>query len=199
MTVDDQGARVNTRCLEGPKGFGLALTTGYFLSNDVQGVAIAANDQVVFLGDLSSAAKDIETDKDCRALGDVKNVKTLGCRAFGVEVHCETALSRGSVAPVDLNNDGLDELVVGLPTAVSGGYRAAGQLLTVTVTAKELEVHDRLSPSSIESGDRLGESIVAVPLSRPDVILAGAPGGNKLAAFYCSTLLPAGLGGKRCE
>jgi hypothetical protein len=199
MTVDEQGALVNTRCLEGPKGFGLALTSGYFLSNEVQGVAIAANDRVLFLGDLSSAAKEIETDKNCRALDDVKNVKTLGCRDFGVEVRCETALSLSSIAPVDLNNDGLDELVVGLPSAVSGGYRAAGQLLTVTFTADALKVHDRLSPSSIESGDRLGESIVAVPLSRPDVILAGAPGGNKLAAFYCSTLLPAGLGGKRCE
>jgi hypothetical protein len=199
LTVDDSGTLISTTCLEGSTGFGRSMTAGYFVDKNRQGLAVGTDSQVTVLSDLTSLVQASPQGGGCVALDAAPSAKTLSCQDFGLEVNCDNALTLGSITPADLNGDGIDELVVGVPMAMSNGERSAGQLITVSVTSDGLVVRDWFAPSSIESGDRLGQSVVALPLSRPDVVLAGAPGGNKLAAFYCSALLPAGLGGKRCE
>jgi hypothetical protein len=195
LAVDDAGTLSATACIEGPSGFGHLLTTGYFRTSDEQSLVVGTASQLTVISALST----LNNATDCLSVDALSNATSLGCDNFKLDVDCDSALVNGSMTPADLNSDGIDELIVGVPSAVGEGYRAAGQVLTLSLSNDELSVRERLSPSSIESGDRIGESVVAVPLSRPDVVLAGAPGGNKLAAFYCSALLPAGLGGARCE
>ena len=199
FATDDTGAVTSQGCIAGPAGFGQMLASGYYLATDLQSIAVASASQVNVLPELSQLGMLQPNTDGCIKLEQLTNTLSLACKEFGIPVDCTNALSLGALATADLNGDQVDELLVGIATASAVGVHAAGQVLTVTAEPTKLAVRERLAPSSPESGDRLGESVVGIPLSRAEVVLAGAPGGNKLAAFYCSALVPDGQGGKRCE
>ncbi|MGC4067797.1 MAG: hypothetical protein QM784_24735 [Polyangiaceae bacterium] len=196
LVTDAEGQSTTSFCVSGATGFGSRLAVGHFTSKATQGVAIAASDGLAVLPSWLELPRDLPTDGSCLDIEQLAPQR-IDCKGLAVQGTC--AIGDGSLAPADLDGDGIDELLLGVPLASADGARASGQVLTISVGTDRLKVLERLAPSSIESGDRLGQSVVGVPLSRPDVVLAGAPGGNKLAAFYCSAVLPEGRGGKRCE
>jgi hypothetical protein len=196
FVVDASGQPSASFCVSGPSGFGSQLAVGHFANQATQGVAVAATDRLAVLPSWSQLPSDLPEDGSCVPLERLAP-QELDCKELALQGTC--AVGDGSMSPADLDSNGIDELLLGIPLASAGGSRASGQVLTISVGAKGLKVLEHLAPSSAESGDRLGQSVIAVPLSRPDVVLAGAPGGNKLAAFYCSAVLPPGRGGKRCE
>jgi hypothetical protein len=196
VVTDAEGQPTTSFCVSGTPGFGSRLAVGHFTSRETQGVAIATAEGLAILPSWLEIPTDLPTDGSCVDIEKL-SPQHIDCKGLALQGTC--AIGEGSLAPADLDGDGIDELLLGAPLGSANGARASGQVLTLSISAKGPKVLERLAPSSIESGDRLGQSVVGVPLSRPDVVLAGAPGGNKLAAFYCSAVLPAGRGGQRCE
>lgn len=202
--TDSSGLVTGNYCVVGREGLGQHLAAGYFDQAQSATLAVSDANQVTVLTDLGQIEALASTDRalapeDCLPIERLSVSTALGCTNLGLHANCASSLTLLSLAPADLNDDGLEELLIGVPLADGQGQSAAGQVLTTQLKQAELQIRERLTISSSESGDRLGESVAAVPLSRPDVVLAGAPGGNKIAAFYCSTLVPNGQGGKRCE
>jgi hypothetical protein len=190
-------------CVTGGAGFGRTLAAG-----DVDGVAgdelvVAADDHVEVLRGIDALAQGggcVPTDSALLTrLECVTTPDLSGCgsgSAFGK-----------SLAVGDLNGDGNGEVLVGAPGMSARGERRAGAVLIYDVDLtgqREPEwLTDAKFISSAESGDALGSSLASV-LQRPDtgnprhVLLAGAPGGDKAAMFYCFNLT-SGKHGSRCQ
>lgn len=186
-------------CIIGPKRFASALAAGHFASPDSTDLAVASESEVVVLTELDSLPFSSDPAAPCVPLANVDGVRSLGCQALNGGSACGTLLSGVALAATDLDGDEREELLIGAPSASPGGNDAAGKIIVTSFAKTKPTVVEELSHSSAESGDRFGSSIVGVPLSRPDVILAGAPGGNKIAALFCTKLLPSGKGGVRCN
>lgn len=196
--VDEAGLVVATACLVGSSDFGSLLATGYFASASSEGIAIGTLSQVTVVPDVTQIRALASASTDCIDITQLNLAKSLDCHGLGLGTSCSSAMDTGSMSAADIDGDTLDELLIGAPTVTNAGMRYAGVVVSLK-WGTELGVYDQFSPSVRESGDRLGQAALGVPLSDRDVVLAGAPGGNKLAAFYCSALLPAGKGGKRCQ
>jgi hypothetical protein len=186
-------------CISGATNFSVAMAVGHFTAADSEDLAVASDSEVVVLPALDSLPLSADLSAPCVALTELGIARTLGCQKLNAGNSCSGLLANVALAAADLDGDGRDELLVGAPSASTRGNDAAGKVLITTFGKVEPSVIEELSPSSAESGDRLGTSVVGVPLSRPEVVLAGAPGGNKLAAFFCTSLLAAGKGGVRCD
>ncbi|HEY5961923.1 MAG TPA: FG-GAP repeat protein [Polyangiaceae bacterium] len=187
-------------CIQGDAHFASALAVGRFASSDSDGLAVASDDQIIVIGDVGNIALSDDPAAPCLALADLSELAAhLGCAQLNAGNACNGQLANAALAAVDLDGDAKDELIIGAPAANERGSDAAGKIYLARLRMSELEVVQELSPSSIESGDRFGSSIVGVPMSRPEVILAGAPGGNKLAALFCTNLITKDQGGVRCE
>jgi hypothetical protein len=199
-TVDSTGVARGATCIQGPRQFSSALAIGHFAPDGAEDIAVASDEAIVAIHDISNLVLSEDPAAPCVALSDLATVsEPLTCEALSSSSNCSSLFSDATLAAADVNGDGLDELVVGTPSAPDRSHDAAGRVYVVQITPTTLEVLQGLTPSSIESGDRFGSSIVGVPLSRPEVILAGVPGGNKLAALFCTNLLVNGQGGTRCE
>lgn len=200
------GAAETLGCIAGGANFGQVLAAGRFHGNKLDDLAVADKKGVFVLPqaallDALEASEFTEAgaSPDCATLDDVAGVVNASCKTGDNWSDCAKGEFGAALAPADLDGDGTDELVVGVPGADVRGENAAGVVVVYRVTANKLApTDDDLFISSAEANDRLGQSVVGVPLSRPDVIVAGAPGGNKVATFFCSSLLEDKDRGERC-
>jgi hypothetical protein len=199
MATDGKTTPSAVLCIGGNTGFTKALAAGHFVSADSEDLAVASDAGILVLPALGTLAFSTDIETACVSTAALVTARTLDCsQLFPSSGTCE-GLSEVALAASDLDGDGLDELLIGAPSVSARGSAAAGKLLLASFGGPEPTVVGELSPSSAESGDRFGSSIVGVPLSRPEVVLAGAPGGNKLAALFCTSLLPEGHAYARCE
>jgi hypothetical protein len=198
---DDQSV-ASLGCVSGGSGFGRTLAAG-----DVDGapgdeLVVAEDADVVVLDDLAALA----TGGACSASPSV--VVRLSCVSTADVSGCGPESGFGdALAIADLNGDANGEVVVGAPGMSARGEGRAGAILIYDVDLsgeREPEwLTDAKFISSAGSGDALGSSLAGVR-QRPagqnprDVLLAGAPGGDKAAMFYCFEL-PSGERGSRCE
>jgi hypothetical protein len=198
MRTDGNAAPDASLCISGTTNFATAITTGHFTAADSQDLAIASADEVAVLPALDQLTLSPDFGAPCVALSEL-GPRSLSCRALNSGNACDGLLSSAAFGASDLDADGRDELLVGAPSASTRGNDAAGKILLLSFGKEKPVLIEELSPSSTESGDRFGTSVVGVPMSRPEVVLAGAPGGNKLAAIFCTSLLAEGKGGVRCN
>ncbi|HMA93530.1 MAG TPA: FG-GAP repeat protein [Polyangiaceae bacterium] len=186
-------------CVRGESGFASALAVGHLTTASTLDLALRDDKELVVLPALDTMPFSLSADVPCTALAELSSVRRLACTTLNGSRPCEGLLSTASLAPADLDGDGRDELLVGAPSASVRGNDAAGKVLIASFGQEKPALVGELLASSAESGDRLGSSVLGVPLSGVEVVLAGAPGGNKLAAFFCTSLLPEGKGGARCD
>jgi hypothetical protein len=193
-------------CISGGKDFGRVLAAGRFHGTKVDDLAVADAKSVFVLSQdamldalATSQFSEDGASADCATLQDLAGVIDTSCKTGDNWSDCAKGEFGASLAPADLNGDDTDELLVGVPGADVRGENAAGVVVVYRATSSKLTAtNDDLFISSAESNDRLGQSVVGVPLSRPDVVVAGAPGGNKVATFFCSSLLEDEDRGTRC-
>jgi hypothetical protein len=194
------GSSETLGCIQGDAGFGRVLAPGRFLGTEVDDLAVSDDKQVFVLSQdaILAALSDVKAPEDCVSLEDVDEVLATKCKTQDNWSDCENGQFGDALAPADLDGDDTDELLVGVPAADVRGENAAGVVLVYRIASDKLTITDSLFISSAGSSDRLGQSVVGVPLSRPDVVVAGAPGGNKVATFFCSSLLGDEDRGARC-
>lgn len=200
MPTDGTVAPTTSLCISSPStNFAVAITAGHFTSSDSVDLAVASDSEVLVLPGLDGLPYSADPTAPCVDIAAIDAARTISCTALNAGNACGGLLATVALAAADLDGDGRDELLIGTPSASTRGNDAAGKILVTSFGRTKPTLIQELSLSSAESGDRLGSSIAGVPLSRPEVVLAGAPGGNKLAAFFCTSLLPAGKGGARCD
>jgi hypothetical protein len=198
MRTDGTAAPDASLCISGATNFAAAISTGHFTSTGSEDLAVASDDEVAVLPALENLTLSTDFAAACVPMSEL-GARSLSCRALNSGNACEAMLSNPALSASDLDADDRDELLVGAPSASTRGNDAAGKILLTSFGKEKPALVEELSLSSTESGDRFGTSVVGVPMSRPEVILAGAPGGNKLAAIFCTSLLPKGKGGVRCD
>jgi len=186
-------------CVEGDSGFGRVLASGRFTEPEVDDLAISSDERVTVLPQAALLEALSASPSDCVALADIDDAFSTRCQAQDDWSGCEQARFGDALSAANLDGDEYDELLVGAPGADVRGENAAGVVLTYRTSDQELELGESLFISSAESSDQLGSTLAAAELDRPDVIATGAPGGNKLALFFCSSLLRADDRGSRCE
>jgi hypothetical protein len=185
-------------CIQGAEGFARTLAGGHFVTVDSEDLAVASNDSLVVISALETLPFNADPAADCVPLESLV-ARRLDCSRLRGTADCGGLLSDIALAAADLDSNGRDELLVGIPSESSRGNDAAGKIRVTSFAKDPPTAIEEMSSSSSESGDRLGTAVVGIPLSRPEAVLAGAPGGNKLATFFCSSLLPPGKGGARCN
>ena len=121
------------------------------------------------------------------------------------DASCVDASFGNALAAGDVNGDGIDDLLVGAPTADVGGDEDSGALYVIPGSSAGPDVAGArvLVPSSVKAGDELGRA-VAVTVTRPEEAerlepAVAAPGQNAIFVFLC-TGLPGDTGndGDRC-
>lgn len=196
--LDAKNATTFSMCLRGDTGFAKALAAGPFTAEDSLDVAVLGSDEVVVVPSPESWGM-LNPVQGCLTLSDLPNLRRLPCRALNGGKACNGLMVGATLGSANLDGTGPEEILIGTPAAGARGNDAAGKVLLASFEKAKPSVVGELLASSAESGDRLGTSIVGVPLSGRDVVLAGAPGGNKLAAFFCTGLVPEGKDGVRCD
>ncbi len=186
-------------CVEGDEGFGRTLTSGRFTDPDLDDLAVSSDERVTIVPQAALLEALSASTPDCADLADIDAAFSAGCKAQDDWSGCDQARFGEALAAANVDGDDYDELLVGAPGADVRGENAAGVVLAYRTSDQELELGESLFISSAESSDQLGSALVGVELDRPDVIATGAPGGNKLALFFCSSFLRADDRGSRCE
>lgn len=185
-------------CIQGEAELGSALAAGSFTAEGSLDLAVLGRNGLIVIPALDSLNPP-NAPTSCVSLAELTDVRSLSCGALNGGKACNELLTSAALSSANLDGTGPDEVLVGAPNAGVRGNDAAGKVLLASFAKAKAALLGELSASSGESGDRLGTSIVGVPLSGRDVVLAGAPGGNKLAAFFCTGLIAKGKGGARCD
>lgn len=196
--LDATNAITFSGCLHGDTGFARALAAGPFTAEGSLDLAVLGSDEVVVVPSLQAWGVP-NTDTGCLSLSDLPDLRRLPCRALNGGKACNGLMTGATLGSANLDGKGPEEILIGTPAAGARGNDAAGKVLLASFEKAKPSVVGELLASSAESGDRLGASIIGVPLSGRDVVLAGAPGGNKLAAFFCTGLVAEGKDGARCD
>lgn len=196
--LDPTGATTLTLCLRGDAGSANALAAGPFTAEGSLDLAVLGSNELVVIPAVDAWGM-MDPNQGCLNFADLTDVRRLPCRALNAGNACNELMTGATLATANLDGTGPDELLIGTPAAGARGNDAAGKVLLASFAKTKPLVIGELLASSAESGDRLGASIVGVPLSGRDVVLAGAPGGNKLAAFFCTGLVSEGKDGARCD
>jgi hypothetical protein len=191
-------------CVRGPAGFGRAFAVGPVTPDDALpelAVADSANVHVFEARTLLTLAAGDESD--CVAIDGLPAgalYASVTCSETGAVTGCGGADFGASVAIGDVDGDGDGELVVGAPGMSARDASAAGAIAFFDL---EDSADDRTTDlkfiASASDSDRLGASLVAARVASRHVIAAGVPGSGRTALFYCPSLLPARLGGARCD
>jgi hypothetical protein len=198
-------------CLGGTPGFGRAFAAGPVVAEDANDELVISDDSVVYVFDAAKLATlaplPPAAGVDCSlgslpegslvtsfTCGSTKNISGCSGSDFGV------ALAVG-----DLDGDDDGEVVVGAPNMTVRHVNHAGAMIIYDVeppqSSKEhlYDFKDIAFLSSADADDQLGRSIALPKIEGRQILAAGAPGGGKVALFYCPSFLPASLKGERCQ
>jgi len=186
-------------CLSGPEGLGRAQATGEF--DELSGDDLVVSDQdrayVISSDGLSDRAAAGSTE--CVDIADLPFLAQLDCAERDEVGDCVNGDFGIALSAADLDADGHDEILIGAPGLEVRGKHNAGAVAVFGHLDNYFVLADYFRVSTAESGDRLGSSVAPVALSRPDAVVVGAPGKNRLFGFYCSELWPSDLDSPRCH
>ncbi len=191
-------------CMGGTPGFGRTLAAGPVTAGDTVEelvVADATNVHVLDGRRLADIAPG-SVPAECTLGGLPPDTlhASFGCGSDGDTTGCGSSDFGASLAVGDLDGDGDGEVIVGAPRMKTRGNARAGTVLVYDVEDPRRErVADFLIMSSAEPDDELGRTVATPLVGGRHIIAAGAPGNGKTALFYCSSLLPDSLAGKRCR
>jgi hypothetical protein len=118
---------------------------------------------------------------------DVPESIVFACQPFPDRgVQCDGITDFGSSFAVgDLDDDGSNEVVIGMPGARIGGKSGAGAVLVFDPAAPAVPV-SALRDSYPEKNAHLGTSVAVNEIAGMDEVIAGSPGSNEVFVFYCS-------------
>lgn len=201
---DGAASPVLLGCIGGTPGFGRTLAAGPVNPGDTGEELVVADDSNVYVLDgkklAGIAPGTIPTECSLGGLPPDTLYASFGCGSDGDTTGCGSSSFGAAIAVGDLDGDGDGEVVVGAPRMKTRGNARAGAVLVYDVEEPRRErISDFLIMSSAEPDDELGRTLATPFLEGHHVIAAGAPGNGKTALFYCSSLLPDDLAGKRCR
>ncbi len=185
-------------CLQGEPGFGRTLSTGHFDADALDDLAVADGSQVMLVDGATLA--DLAPDSDSGCL-DVSEFSTppRSCQSTEHTGGCARADFGAALGVSDLDDDGRDELLVGMPSATVRGKVRAGAIAVLSPAKDGLSWQDVLYLGSAGQDDRFGAAVAGLQLSRWDAVVAGIPGASKVAVLYCSALIPDSADDPRCH
>ena len=192
-------------CLGGTPGFGRALAGGQVNRDENADLVVSDNVNVSVIDGLSLYDLPVTSSPDCgfASLPAGALLDSFGCGTNKSLAGCPDSEFGAALAVGDLDGNGDGEIIVGAPGMTVRGNSQAGALLVYDAqAASDSSFVDAKFLSSAEAGDQLGRALTTPRIEGRDIVrdivVAGAPGRGKVALFYCSTLLAAGAGGKRC-
>ncbi len=188
-------------CLGGPPGFGRALASGPVDRDGTDDLVVSDDFSVSVISGAALGALDTAPSPACSpALPAGALLASFGCGTTSEVGGCDGSGFGASLAVGDLDGNGDGEILVGAPRLRVRQVEHAGAVLVFAVGgSSRFALVEAKFLSSADSDDQLGSAVAAPRLGNHSIIAAGAPGGGKLALFYCSSLLPPGLRGARCK
>ncbi|MCW5789065.1 MAG: FG-GAP repeat protein [Polyangiaceae bacterium] len=181
-------------CLGGQAGLGRALATGRVTPDAVDDLVVS-DDRTVYVlnGEVLSELPETTGAPTCTLAGLPQGalVTSFGCGTEASVEGCERSLFGAALEVADLDGDGDGEVLVGAPLMTVRGVGSAGAVLVYDVEGERpFNLHDVLFMSSAEEGDQLGRSLAVARSGAQEVVVAGAPGNEKTALFFCSVFTP---------
>jgi hypothetical protein len=198
-------------CLGGTPGFGRAFAAGPVVAKDANDELVISDDSVVYVFDAAKLATLAPVPPaagiDCSlgSLPDGSLVTSFTCGSTKNISGCSGSDFGVALAVGDLDGDDDGEVVVGAPNMTVRHVNHAGAMIIYDVeppqSSKEhlYDFKDIAFLSSADADDQLGRSIALPKIEGRQILAAGAPGGGKVALFYCPSFLPASLKGERCQ
>ncbi len=188
-------------CLGGQPGFGRALASGRVTPSATDDLVVSDDRLVyVFSGDVLAELPEAQGVPSCSLAGLPAGalVTSFSCGTEASIEGCERSLFGAALEVADLDGDGDGEVLVGAPLMTVRGVGSAGAVLVYDVEGERpFNLHDVLFMSSAEEGDQLGRSLTVARSGAQELVVAGAPGNEKTALFFCSNFT-SGLG-PRCQ
>jgi len=181
----------------GTPGFGRALAAGRVDKDADQELVVSSDGQVHVL---SGKALSGALSGSCVAPPNGAELVALSCSETADLKGCSASRFGASLAVADIDRDDDGEVLVGAPDMDVREASDGGAVLVYDVEPEHPHwLLEARFLSSAESGDRLGASLAVIAQPDRDIFATGAPGGGKVAVFFCSKLLPSGKRGSRCE
>jgi hypothetical protein len=147
---------------------------------------------------ISGASLDLQPPTAPDVVSDCATTLIDGAIKAACKGDCSSSDFGASVAVGNLDGKGGGEVIVGAP-GMKVRKRGGAVLLYRIDSGNTATLTDTLFMSSAKGGDRIGETVAAARLDDRSVVVAGGAGGSKAAVFFCSSLVPAGSKGARCE